>query len=524
MKNFFYALPLSKLMIVSMIVSIVSGIVTESVLVSILSLLIVWLIIFGIFTYMHSDMLIYVKRTDKYPPGFRKEIKRSFEEIWNILEGKDLVKDKLTLERFTRMFFESGRGSYIGVESRLPSEFMEVYPSWLDIHAKYLQKLSEDERKTGGRILIVNSYKELYDDYYTNPDNFGKFMTWHEDNKTGLYYIVRGNAERIKDREELDTTDVALWEAPYAVTFEPTNKFAVRLRLIRKEDEIRFNQIKEYVNEIVSAATQVNIKDLMLVERTLAENWKGYTGSLEERRKIHKFIHSLLKEYQNYKGRILDVAAGIGNEAIYLLKNDFDVEINEVDPNFYEMLRQSIMNDKYLKEKGFTYPKLHVYRKDWRKLSEAILPGFSAILALGNSLSMVTPKKDIITCIKQFYRLLSPGGKLIVDERNFPKILKKLKAREKVYGRSVMFPGNEVKSDLELATNGKDIIFNFFKDGKHIGDMKIACLKKGELKIILENVGFDKIEVYSDLELKTGPDPNADFYTYIAIKPENKST
>jgi hypothetical protein len=53
------------------------------------------------------------------------------------------------------------------------------------------------------------------------------------------------------------------------------------------------------------------------------------------------------------------------------------------------------------------------------------------------------------------------------------------------------------------------------KGGK-TAHLDIYVLKRGELPMLLFEVGFRHMEMFSDL--RPGFDANADFYTYVAVK------
>ncbi len=60
---------------------------------------------------------------------------------------------------------------------------------------------------------------------------------------------------------------------------------------------------------------------------------------------------------------------------------------------------------------------------DWRVIASKIEAKFDAVLALGNFLSLIHDYKDRRRCLDQFFKILNPGGILIIDERNFTRIL-----------------------------------------------------------------------------------------------------
>lgn len=128
---------------------------------------------------------------------------------------------------------------------------------------------------------------------------------------------------------------------------------------------------------------------------------------------------------------------------------------------------------------------------------------------------MVRGKSNRKKCIEEFYNLLIPGGKLIIDERNFPLIMKK---REKYKRKRIMYMGDTV--DFRLTFENENLVrFRFFrteKPNEEIGYIVVEALEKGEVEELLRSSGFKNIEVYSDLE--KGYKEDADFYTYVATK------
>jgi hypothetical protein len=463
-------------------------------------------------------------------PEDHKEIENRLNDFWNVLKGRTPISRDI-LDKFTKMFFESGSGIYIGIESHLPSEFLDLYPSWLKYHAEYLKKLPPDQAQQGGRILIARSIGEIFSDK-RNP-NFYKFVNWHKEKKVPLSHVSEEEAKQLCELNELPSPDVAIWKDSYAVVFklEKSEMPSTRIFLFTK-DQPEYTKITNYAEKIKSIATELNPDELGVISPELAMAWSGYTGSLKDRKHIHEFLDKLLKKFKHGRGTILDAAAGIGNEALYLLKKGYVVEINEVDPTFEHQLLKNFCSDVDLKERGITEDQIRsrVHRKDWRDLTQEMLPGtISAILVLGNSLSMVVRdgKEERKKCIEQFFKLLSPGGMLIIDERNYPKIRDELKKGKDVYGKGVLYPAPEIICKLTLGDNDKIILFNFMdKYGKKLGQpIPTSYLEKDELKNCMEEVFKSKVTKFSgfdhDLSIKLikNPDPNADVYFNVVSKP-----
>ena len=452
-------------------------------------------------------------------------LKGALEEMWAVAkaERRISVNDKELLNSFTRMFFRSGEGTYIGIESRLPSVFIDIYPLWLQFHAEYLQKHDHVGDSRGKRILVVKNAEQLKNDRMNNRANYEKFLNWHRDNSVELFYIEEEKAKKIAEEFDLHSTDVAFWENSYAVIFNHSDPSGVELKVVGKDETDSFQNIKRYVERIERESEQTSPAELITVPAPLAVNWKGYTGSSAERRTVYAFLSRLVKRYRNHNGDILDAAAGIGNEAIYLLHNDFDVLINEYESNFSEILKKNIADDAILKEKRVTLEQMRhrIFDRDWRELEKDISPeSLKAILVLGNSLCMVSEngEQERTKCIGQFYDSLCLGGILVVDERNCDKILKVYEKTGRASGRCVMYPGKEVDCQITPLHDHAQLLFEFTKSGKPVGELAVAYLQRGELLRMLSDVGFRKVRIYSDLKLKKPVDDNADFFTYVATK------
>jgi len=147
------------------------------------------------------------------------------------------------------------------------------------------------------------------------------------------------------------------------------------------------------------------------------------------------------------------------------------------------------------------------------------MPCLSRNLLIGNSLSLVKGTEERRKCIKEFFKILAPGGKLIIDERNFDLIKDTLYKNQEYKGNGIMYPGTLIESKLSRINSSNLIAFNFYHtDGKsQIGTLVVEALERNELKNMLKEEGFVDIKVYSDL--KSGFNPDAHFFAYVANKP-----
>jgi len=138
---------------------------------------------------------------------------------------------------------------------------------------------------------------------------------------------------------------------------------------------------------------------------------------------------------------------------------------------------------------------------------------------MGNSLTCVDGEENQIKSLKEFYKLLKPAGILIIDERNYQRILD---------NKGAALAGTLHSSGKYLYTGTKKVHSRFLKitdsviiiEYKHMNG-KIAYYKvhpfgRGELVGLLKKVGFNKIKQFSDYDAEFGDD--ADFYQYVCVK------
>jgi glycine/sarcosine N-methyltransferase len=456
----------------------------------------------------NSDILNYI--ANKIEPSPLKtyvysEIERIHDEILSKINKGIKIKQQ-DLDPFVRALFNSGKGKYIGIESNLPSSYFKNYPTFLANHKQYF----EVNKSGGKRILIEKDWVGIYNDALMNPGLYKKFIDWHQNNKVDLMWITEDKANILRKEAGLDTTDVGFWPESFAVTFKANSDGTEDIKMISKGSS-QFEKIKKYIDTVCKEAQLIPVRELEipLLPESITRKWEGYVGTASKREEtVGKLLLEELIEFKNFRGRVLDAAAGIGHEALFLAKNNFDIAVNELDSGYREILA-----DKTSKQK------IDIYNYDWRELTNYLCPVYQAVFLIGNSLSMVKGVEERRKCIKEFFKLLAPGGKLIIDERNFDLIKQTLSKNQEYKGNGIMYPGTLIESKLSRVNSSNLIAFNFYHAGgkSQIGTLVVEALERNELKDMLKEEGFKDIKIYSDL--KSGFSPNAHFFTYVAVKP-----
>jgi len=239
----------------------------------------------------------------------------------------------------------------------------------------------------------------------------------------------------------------------------------------------------------------------------LAEMWGDYIDWEKRREGENGWLIKQLKRFNCQK--IFDSALGDGCDSIYLIKEGFDVTSNDIDEIF---IKKALENAKKHNVQ------LKVIELDWRDLTKELSEqSFDAILCLGNSLTCLFGHENQTTALRQFYSILKEKGILIIDERNYQYLLDNreaiLKRKFHPFSHKYLYCGKNIHSrPIELEDD--KVRFEFYDERT---DKKAYCVgypfKQGELKQMLEEVGFRHIEQYSDYHL--GYNPKADFYMYV---------
>jgi len=110
--------------------------------------------------------------------------------------------------------------------------------------------------------------------------------------------------------------------------------------------------------------------------------------------------------------RILDASCGAGTQAIPLARLGFDV--TAADPSA-GMLRKA----QEIAEQVDLLDKIHFERADFHSLLSMVEGPFDAVITKGNALPHLLTDAEIESAMNIFYKLLRPGGFLVIGMRDF---------------------------------------------------------------------------------------------------------
>ncbi|MFP4165768.1 MAG: class I SAM-dependent methyltransferase [Opitutales bacterium] len=203
------------------------------------------------------------------------------------------------------------------------------------------------------------------------------------------------------------------------------------------------------------------------------------------------------------KTRILDVAAGTGFHSVRLMEEGFDVDTSDGSP---EMLARAFENGR---KRGLILQTIHA---DWRWLNRSVHNKYDAIICLGNSFTHLFNERDRRKTLAEFYAALRHDGILILDHRNYDKILDEGFSTKHTY----YYCGDEVKAEPEHVDEGLARFRYEFPD-KSVFNLNMFPLRKDYVDRLMHEVGFQKVTCYGDFQ-ETYRQDDPDFYIHIAEK------
>lgn len=201
---------------------------------------------------------------------------------------------------------------------------------------------------------------------------------------------------------------------------------------------------------------------------------------------------------KNKVKKILDLACGTGHHSIFFAESGY--EVTGVDKS-REMIQIARRNSKGVSGVKFlTADFLNVYPK--------IKDRFDAVICLGNSLPHLLSRENLKKTLHNIYNLLNPEGILLIQNRNYDKILQK-KIRymppniTDINGERIVF--FRVLDFLKTK-----IVFNLItfrqRQGKWDFQTKSTLLrpiKRKEIEGLLRGLGFKELKFYGDYKFSS---------------------
>jgi len=234
--------------------------------------------------------------------------------------------------------------------------------------------------------------------------------------------------------------------------------------------------------------------------KRLAAMWPGFVGLDKRRERETPFI---LRHASKPEPDVFDACLGCGATTIGLKLAGLDGIIsNEIDPN---------MKAVAIAEAGKRGLGLDIVGYDWRELTSLSMGKFDLVTCLGNSLTYIFDREGQVQALLGFASLLSHGGVLMIDERNYPAILDGRFSQSGDY----VYCGTEV-SCMPYIVSPERVVMEYVHHAS--GDAAYLTLypfKRGEVQELLAITGFRDVRVFGDYQADFDP-AQAEFFTYVA--------
>lgn len=200
---------------------------------------------------------------------------------------------------------------------------------------------------------------------------------------------------------------------------------------------------------------------------------------------------------------VLDAATGTGFHSVALLDAGFEVMAADVSTSMLSQAR------KNASQHGHQLATLHA---DWRSLSDHVGSNFDAVICLGSSFPHLCTKEDQRCALDEFYKILRPGGLLIVDHRNFDAI------RADCYQSSgnYYYCGASVSVSCEYVDENLCRFHYDFTEGESY-TLEVFPILLENMHALLKGSGFADVDSFGDFQREFDL-RRVDFLIHVARK------
>lgn len=175
----------------------------------------------------------------------KEEINELSEKIANTRSGGIELQSNVVTPWIRTRCFAVASGDYLTTDVLVPSQFMDIYPDYLEAHKKYLkEKMCESMR------INLAPTDELLADSRDMPDVFEKYERWHTDAGVKLLHLDLARATKIAEQCQLQgTVDFAIWQKEFAllVAYRDSGTTNLRLTLV---DEATYRRCLEFFEHV----------------------------------------------------------------------------------------------------------------------------------------------------------------------------------------------------------------------------------------------------------------------------------
>ncbi|WNS76532.1 methyltransferase domain-containing protein [Bacillus sp. DTU_2020_1000418_1_SI_GHA_SEK_038] len=203
---------------------------------------------------------------------------------------------------------------------------------------------------------------------------------------------------------------------------------------------------------------------------------------------------SFIKSVINNKAKLLDIAAGAGNQAIELAKSGYNVTAVDLDQKMVEKIEQ--------KRTGHQV-NLTALKLDMRDINHFKDQSFDAAICIGNSIVHLESHAEISKTLKKISNVLAEDGILIIQTVNYDRVLQhhitdlpliELPNKGIIFKRTYDHFENKINFNGTLTVNQSSGIHTY------TNSVELYPLTSNELNESLIMAGFRKVELFGDFK------------------------
>ncbi|WP_416148393.1 class I SAM-dependent DNA methyltransferase [Salipaludibacillus sp. HK11] len=218
-----------------------------------------------------------------------------------------------------------------------------------------------------------------------------------------------------------------------------------------------------------------------------------YDDIFEKNEKAIQLIRGKVPQKEN--ARLLDLAAGTGEEAIALAKEGFHVTATDMNENMVEIMKSKIE----MKEIPLVIKKM-----DMGELAGTPFKNFDGIYCIGNSFVHLKNKENMIDLLNAVYEKLNTGGVFVMQIVNYDRVLSQKITHlpvivnqekglrfERFYKETVADFRFQMRLTLELEGNFKVLE----------SETSLTPLTKEDLVSVVDASSFNKYDLFGSFKM-----------------------
>jgi glycine/sarcosine N-methyltransferase len=223
--------------------------------------------------------------------------------------------------------------------------------------------------------------------------------------------------------------------------------------------------------------------------------------------------------------RVLDSACGTGMHAVSFAREGWDCTAADLSRVMVEKARENA------RRAGV---QVRFEAAGFGELSTRVGVGFDAVTCIGNSLPHLLDDASLHACLVDFSALLVPGGTLVIQNRNYDRLLRERQRfmppvcraeedGEALFLRITEFPAPGTRGDPADARHDEAVSFTIVTLRKRGGEWTqterttpLRALRCATLKAALDRAGFGSVRVYGSYAFEPFDSPGTADLVVIA--------